>query len=57
MVTDEDLDQLGQRLNVVRHYPMLTESMIANLSPMSDILLKATLLGSNPAGLFKPKKP
>ena len=56
MVTDEDLDPLGQRLNEIRHYPLLSRSMISNLSPISDILLKATLLGSNPAGLYKPKK-
>jgi hypothetical protein len=56
MVSDEDLDPLGQSLNDIRHYPLLTRSMIDNLSPMSDILLKATLLGSNPEGLYKPKK-
>jgi hypothetical protein len=55
-VTDEDLDPLGQKLNEIRHYPLLTKSMIENLSPMSEIVLKATLLGSNPAGLYKPQK-
>ncbi len=55
-VTDEDLEPLGFKLFDYRHYSILSKSMIRELSPARKILLKATLLGSNPSGLYKPKK-
>lgn len=55
MTTDEDLEYIGDKLESMKHYPVVTEKMIANLSPASEISLKAGMLGSNEEGLFKPK--
>ena len=55
IVSDEDLDVIGQKLNDYYHYPLLTKPMIRNLSPMSREVLEATLMGSIPQGLYKPK--
>ena len=53
--TDEDLEYIGDKLEQIRHYPVIDEVMINNLHKASDIVLKAGLLGSNEKGLFKPK--
>ena len=53
-VTDEDLEYIGDRLEQMRHYPVINESMIKKLKKASDSMLKAGMLGSNAAGLFKP---
>ena len=54
--TDEDLDYIGDKLESIRHYPVIDNKMIGNLKKVSDSILKAGLLGSNPEGLFKPKQ-
>jgi len=54
--TDEDLEYIGDRIESLHHFPVLSEKMIRNLSVASDSMLKAGLLGSNPEGLFNPKK-
>jgi hypothetical protein len=56
MTTDEDLEYIGDKLESMHHFPVITESMIRNLRKASDSMLKAGLLGSNEAGLFKPEK-
>jgi hypothetical protein len=53
--TDEDLEYIGDRLETMRHYPVINEKMINNLKKASDSMIKAGLLGSNADGLFKPK--
>jgi hypothetical protein len=53
--TDEDLEYIGDRLEAMHHYPLADERMIKNLKKASDIMMKAGMLGSNEAGLFKPK--
>jgi len=53
--TDEDLEFIGDKLEKIRHYPVVNNKMIKNLYKASDTMLKAGLLGSNTAGLFKPK--
>jgi len=53
-MTDEDLEFIGDKLEKMRHYPVVDETMIKNLSKASETMLKAGLLGSNAAGLFKP---
>lgn len=55
MTTDEDLEFIGDKLESLRHYPVITEKMIRKLKKASDSMLKAGLLGSNEAGLFKPQ--
>lgn len=53
--TDEDLEYIGDKIESLHHYKVLTEKMIKNLYKASDQMLKAGLLGSKPEGLFKPK--
>jgi hypothetical protein len=53
--TDEDLEYIGDKLETIRHYPVINDKMIKNLKRASDIMLKAGMLGSKAEGLFKPK--
>jgi hypothetical protein len=55
MTTDEDLEYIGDKLESLRHFPVVTEKMIRNLNRAGDYMLKAGLLGSKEEGLFKPK--
>ncbi len=52
--TDEDLEYIGDKLEMIRHYPVVDAGMIKKLRKASDTMLKAGMLGSNEAGLFKP---
>jgi hypothetical protein len=54
MTTDEDLEYIGDKLESIRHIPVVNDAMIRNLKKASDSMLQAGLLGSNEAGLFKP---
>jgi hypothetical protein len=54
--TDEDLEYIGDKIESLHHYPVVTRKMIKNLYNASDYMLKAGLLGSRPEGLFVPKK-
>jgi hypothetical protein len=54
--TDEDLEFIGDKLESMHHYKLVTDQMISNFSKASEIMLKAGMLGSNEAGLFKPVK-
>jgi hypothetical protein len=53
--TDDDLEYIGDKLEKIRHYPVIDKEMIKDLKKASDTLVKAGLLGSNAKGLFKPK--
>lgn len=55
--TDEDLEYIGDKIESLHHFPLATKKMIRNLSTASETMMKAGMLGSNEAGLFKPKKP
>lgn len=52
--TDEDLEFIGDKLESLYHYPVANQKMISELFRASDLSLKAGMLGSNEAGLFKP---
>lgn len=52
--TDEDLEYIGDKIESLHHFPVVTPKMIRNLSPASDSMMKAGMLGSKPEGLFKP---
>jgi hypothetical protein len=52
--TDEDLEYIGDRLEQLRHFPVIKKEMIARLNKASDISMKAGLLGSDEKGLYKP---
>jgi hypothetical protein len=54
MTTDEDLEFIGDKLESMRHIQVVNDQMIKNLKRASDSMLKAGLLGSNEARLFKP---
>jgi len=53
--TDDDLEYIGDKLESMRHYPVIDQRMTDNLKRASDIMLRAGMLGSNEEGLFKPK--
>jgi hypothetical protein len=54
--TDEDLEYIGDKVESLYHFPVVSENMIKKLSIASDSMLRAGLLGSKPEGLFIPKK-
>lgn len=54
MTTAEDLEWIGDRLNALRHYPLVDEVTVQNLQPVDNLLYRAGLLGSDPMGLYKP---
>jgi len=53
--TDDDLEFIGDKLESMKHYPIVNNTMIKQLSKASDTVLQAGLMGSNAEGLFKPK--
>ena len=55
-ITDEDLEYIGDKIESLRHFPVVTKKMVKGLYYASDSMLKAGLLGSKPEGLFKPAK-
>jgi hypothetical protein len=57
MTTEEDLEWVSQRLDAARHYPLIDEITVQNLQPVDTLLYRAGLLGSDPAGLYKPLPP
>lgn len=56
MTTDQDLEYIGDKLDEIRHFPVLTPAMIRALNPADKDLVKAGLLGAKPQGLFKPRR-
>jgi hypothetical protein len=54
--TDEDLEYIGDKIESLYHFPVVSEKMIKKLNIASDSMLMAGLLGSNDDGLFKPVK-
>ena len=55
MTTAEDLEYIGDKLNSIRHIPVVTRGMIRRLSLADRDLVKGGLLGAIPRGLYKPK--
>jgi hypothetical protein len=54
--TDEDLEYIGDKLEQLHHFHVVTKKMIRKLKVASETMLKAGMMGSNEAGLFKPEK-
>jgi hypothetical protein len=54
--TDDDLEYIGDKIESLYHFPVVSEKMISKLSTASDSMLRAGLHGSKPEGLFIPKK-
>ena len=54
MISDEPLERIAHRLDRIRKVPVLTQSMIMNLSLVDEKSYRAGLLEANEAGLYKP---
>ncbi len=52
---DEDLENIGDTIERIRHYRVVPEKLILSLNRVDPMLLEASLLGSNKAGLFIPE--
>jgi hypothetical protein len=52
--TEKDLEEVGSYLDSVKHIPLITPEQVKHLNKVGDYLLKSSLLGSNPAGLYVP---
>lgn len=55
MTSDDSLEAVADRLDEIRHFRIVTPSMIASLSPIDKLSYRAGMLGSNRAGLYKPE--
>ncbi len=55
MTTDDDLNDVGDRLTAKRHLPVLDEEMRARLAPADDDLVRACFLSADEEGLFRPR--
>jgi hypothetical protein len=56
MTSDAGLDTIAEELDKPRKFQVLTEGMIADLSPVDKRSYDAGFLGSDWAGLYDPKK-
>ncbi|MBS3944627.1 MAG: hypothetical protein KGZ42_03965 [Melioribacter sp.] len=56
MTTEEDLEFIGDYLFTIKHYPILTQKMIKDLSEADKEVVNLCFTGSIDEGLFKPKK-
>ncbi len=54
MTSDERLDVIAERLNTIRHRPMLTPKLERALCRVDERSYQAGLLGVNEAGLYRP---
>ena len=57
MWKDEGLEKLSNDMNRYKIHPIISTEMAAGLSLMDERSMRAGMLGTNPAGLFKIKKP
>lgn len=55
-ITDDDLEYIGDKIESLYHFPVVSEKMINKLNIASDSMLRAGMLGSIEEGLFKPAK-
>ncbi|MHB8053717.1 MAG: hypothetical protein ACYDH3_00480 [Candidatus Aminicenantales bacterium] len=55
MTTEDDVSWIGDALDRARHYDVMSRAQVRALRLTDPVLVKAGLLGSDPAGLFKPK--
>jgi hypothetical protein len=54
MRRDAGVDAIEHRLSRARRVPLLTPQMVSHLSPVDQRSYAAGMLGTNPAGLYKP---
>jgi len=53
--TDDDLEYIGDKIESLHHFELVTPVMISKLYKVSDTVLKSGLMGSKAEGLFKPE--
>ena len=56
MTTADDLEYIGDKLNAIKHIPVIARGMIRRLNRADKDLVKGGLLGAKPEGLYKPKR-
>jgi hypothetical protein len=56
MIRDESLERIAKKLDKIRKIPILTPSMISNLSLVDERSYEAGLFGANERGLFRPTR-
>ena len=54
-ITDDDLEFIGDKIESLHHFPVVTDKMIKKLKYASKSMISAGLLGSKEEGLFKPE--
>ena len=54
-VNDRAADKIEKRLKKLHLIPVLADGMAGELSPADPLSYQAGMLGTNPAGLYKPK--
>ncbi|OFX53864.1 MAG: hypothetical protein A2046_03135 [Bacteroidetes bacterium GWA2_30_7] len=52
--TDNDLEEIGNNLNKIKHISIINQEQINNLEVAGDYLLNASMIGANVAGLYVP---
>ncbi len=52
--TMDDLEDIGYFLDKVNHFPLISKAQAGRLERATPLLLKSSLMGSDPAGLFIP---
>lgn len=55
MGSDRGVEVVEERLDSARHHRLLTPAMVGRLQRVDGRSLEAGLMGSNPAGLYKPR--
>jgi len=54
--TDEDLSYIGSDLDETKHYRIISKRQIRHLHRTADKLVKASIIGADKKGIYKPKK-
>lgn len=54
---DAAMNLIAERLNTVRHYPILSRGAARALSPVDARSFEGGMLGADQAGLYRPRKP
>jgi hypothetical protein len=54
--TEQDIGKIGDYFDGVHHIPLVSKEQIKQLGITGDYLVKSSLIGSNPAGLYVPER-
>ena len=54
--TDDDLEYIGDKIESLKHFPVITGNMQKRLYKASKVVVNAGLMGSRADGLYKPDK-